>query len=100
MLTPFYKIKGQNTEAKNYRGITILPEITKILEAVLRNKIQPVIYAHQNTLQRGFTENSSPMNCSLILEEAIREQRDRRQPLYIAFLDAKSALDVVNMTAF
>ena len=36
------------------------------------------------------------MNCSLILEEAIREQRDKRKPLYIAFLDAKSAFDVVN----
>ena len=36
------------------------------------------------------------MNCSLIIEESLRGQRDRRQPLYIAFLDAKSAFDVVN----
>ena len=36
------------------------------------------------------------MNCSLILEEAIREQRDKHKPLYFAFLDAKSAFDVVN----
>ena len=96
VLTPVYKRKGLNTEAKNYRGITILPVITKILEAVLRKKIQPIINANQSALQRGFTKNSSPMNCSLILEEAIREQRDKRKPLYIAFLDAKSAFDVVN----
>ena len=36
------------------------------------------------------------MNCSLIIEESLREQRDRLQPFYIAFLDAKSAFDVVN----
>ena len=36
------------------------------------------------------------MNCSLILEEAIREQRDKHKPLYIAFLDSKSEFDVVN----
>ena len=96
VLTPVYKRKGLNTEAKNYRGITILPVITKILEAVLRKKIQPIINANQSALQRGFTKNSSPMNCSLILEETIREQRDKRKPLYIAFLDAKSAFDVVN----
>ena len=36
------------------------------------------------------------MNCSLIIEESLREQWDRRQPLYIAFLDTKSAFDVVN----
>ena len=96
ILTPVYKRKGLNTEAKNYRGITILPVITKVLEAVLRSKIQPIINAQQNPLQRGFTKNSSPMNCSLIIEESLLEQGDRRQPLYIAFLDAKSAFDVVS----
>lgn len=50
----------------------------------------------QNNLQRGFTQNSPPMNFSHILEEVIREHKDRRLPLYIAFLDAKSAFDVVS----
>ena len=36
------------------------------------------------------------MNCSLIIEESLHEQRDTHQPLYIAFLDGKSAFDVVN----
>ena len=95
ILTPVYKRNGLNIEAKNYRGITILPVITKVLEAVIRNN-QPIINAQQNALQRGFTKNSSHMNWSLIIEESLCEQRDRRQPLYIAFLDAKSAFDVVN----
>ena len=49
-----------------------------------------------NRLQRGFTQGSSPMYCSLILEEIIRESRDQKQPLYIAFLDVKAAFDVVS----
>ena len=36
------------------------------------------------------------MYCSLILEEVIRESEDRRQPLYIAFIDVKAAFDVVS----
>ena len=36
------------------------------------------------------------MNCSLILEERFRENRDKNLPTYVAFLDAKSAFDVVN----
>ena len=36
------------------------------------------------------------MNCSLIVEETIREYKDLRRPIYIAFLDAKSAFDVVS----
>ena len=36
------------------------------------------------------------MKCSLILEEVIRESKDLRQPLYIAFLVVKAAFDVVS----
>ena len=86
-----YKKKGSAVEAKNYRRITILPIITKVLEAELRKKIQPLIEANQNSLQL----NSSPMNGFLILKEVIREHKDKLLSLYIAFLDAKSAFDVV-----
>ena len=68
-LTPVFKKKGSCTEAKNYRGITVLPVITKVLETVLRDQIQPYVEQQQNSLQRGFTKHSSPMNCSLIMEE-------------------------------
>ena len=69
--------------------------MTKLVEVILRNRIQPLIEENLNNLQRGFTRHSSPMNCSLSLEEVIREYRDLRKPLYLAFLDAKSAFDVV-----
>ena len=95
-LTPVFKNKGLSTDAKNYRGITILPTITKVVETLLKDRIQPAIEAQQNSLQRGFTKHSSPMNCSLIVEETIREYKDLRRPIYIAFLDAKSAFDVVS----
>ena len=96
VLTPVFKRKGSNLDAKNYRGITITPTISKILESVLRERIKPFILGSQNPLQRGFTEGSSPMNCSLILEEYIRNNKDAKVPTYIAFLDAKSAFDVVS----
>ena len=96
VLTPVFKRKGSNLDAKNYRGITITPTIAKILESVLRERIKPIVLESQNGLQRGFTEGSSPMNCSLILEEYIRNNKDLKEPTYIAFLDAKSAFDVVN----
>ena len=96
VLTPVFKRKGSNLEAKNYLGITVTPILSKVLETVLRERIKPNIAKHQNNLRRGFIEGSSPMNCSLILEESIRENRDKNLPTYVAFLDAKSAFDVVN----
>ena len=93
VLTPVYKKKGSSTDAKNYWGITILPTLTKILEAVLKETVKPAVEGTQNTLQRGFTQGSSPMNCSLILE-VIRESKDQKEPLYIAFLDVDVVLHV------
>ena len=74
VLTPVFKRKGSNSEAKIYRGITVTPILSKVLETVLRERIKPNIAKHQNNLQRGFTEGSSPMNCSLILEESIQTE--------------------------
>ena len=94
-LTPVFKKKGSSTDAKNYRGITVLPVMTKILVSVLKDQIQPYVERQQNSLQRGFTKCSSPMNCSLIMEEVVRDRKDRGRPVYAAFLDVKSAFDVV-----
>ena len=96
LVTPVFKKKGSNTDSKNYRGITVIPIFTKVLELVIRARLKQLILEKQNKLQRGFTENSSPMNTALILEEFIRDRRDSQSPAYIAFLDARSAFDVVS----
>lgn len=62
----------------------------------MKETVKPAVESEQNRLQRGFTQGSSPTYCSLILEEVIRESKDQKQPLYIAFLDVKAAFDVVS----
>ena len=96
LVTPVFKKKGSNTDSKNYRGISVIPILTKLLETIIRSRIKPLILENQNNLQRGFTENSSPMNTALIFEEFIRDRRDLGAPAYIAFLDAKAAFDVAS----
>jgi hypothetical protein len=44
---------GSKNHAVNYRGITVLPVISKIVEAVIRDRIQPLIHNMQNPTQRG-----------------------------------------------
>jgi hypothetical protein len=36
LLSPIFKNKGSKNDAINYRGITVLPVISKIIEAVIR----------------------------------------------------------------
>ena len=96
LLTPVFKNKGSNKCAVNYRGpITVTPVIQKIIETVAKVRVKPYIREKQSKLQRGFTENSAPMNCSFFEEKCAREYRDLGKTLYVALLDAKSAFDVV-----
>jgi endonuclease/exonuclease/phosphatase family metal-dependent hydrolase len=95
LLTPIWK-KNDKRIPGNYRGITIISTIGKILEAIIRDKITPVLKDVQNPLQRGFTKGTSPLNAALIMHEAILHARNKKNILYIALLDAKSAFDVVS----
>ncbi len=96
ILSPVYKNKGSQKEAKNYRGITVTPVLSKLIELLIRNKIRPKIDSSQNTMQRGFTSHSSSVNCALLVEEFVRDCRDNNKTAYVAFLDAKAAFDVVS----
>ncbi|CAG2208884.1 unnamed protein product [Mytilus edulis] len=49
----------------------------------------------QNPLQRGFTENSAPLNDTLIIDEFERENKDLKKTTIIGIFDAKSDFDVV-----
>ena len=75
-VTQVFKKERSNTDSKNCRGITFIPIITKILELIIRARIKSLILEKQNTLQRGFTDKSSPMNTALTLEEYIRDRKD------------------------
>ena len=94
-LSPVFKNKGDIKDAKNYRGITITPTYTKIVEKLIKGRENKTILTSQNPLQRGFTEGSTPLLCELFVEEFERESKDLGLPTYIAFLDGKSAFDVV-----
>ena len=50
-LTPIFKKEGSNTDAKNYRGIIVLPNLSELLESILCEWIKPNIDATQNPMQ-------------------------------------------------
>ncbi|VDI14872.1 Hypothetical predicted protein [Mytilus galloprovincialis] len=100
--TLFYKLirkqrgkMGDIKNAKNYRGITITPTYSKIIEIIIKGRENNKILEHQNPLQKGFTAKSTPLLCELFIEEFERENKDLKLPTYVALLDGKSAFDVV-----
>lgn len=93
---PIYKKGGKpQQDPGSYRRITVTSAIGKILEKLHLNRNKKNISEHQSCLQRGFTEGVSPTVAGLILTELHTEARETKSPLYIAFIDAKNAFDVV-----
>ncbi|VDI66368.1 Hypothetical predicted protein [Mytilus galloprovincialis] len=98
LLTPVFKNKGTRQQATNYRGITVLPVIGKIIETVIKERTNNKVLETQNKRQRGFTAGSSPMNSALPIEESYRESNDNNttfQLVLLHVLDAKAAFDTV-----
>ena len=94
-LTPVFKNKGNKNDAKNYRGITITPILSKVIETIMKFRIRPKIAVTQNKMQRGFTEKATPLYSAFIMEELRRENLDLKIETIFILLDAKSAFDVV-----
>ena len=69
LFTPIFKNKGLKTQVTNNRGITVLPVISKIVEPIIKARIQNQVLEIQSRIQRGFTSGSSPVNSALAVEE-------------------------------
>ena len=80
----------------NYRGITIISVIGKLLEHIIMQRIVQTFRSAQSDLQRGFTEEVAPLFASFILCEAICEFQDQHKGLTVVLLDAEKAFDRVS----
>lgn len=54
-LTPIFKNKGTKQQAVNYRGITVLPVISKIIETIIKNRTQRYVLETQSKRQRLYS---------------------------------------------
>ena len=61
-----FKNTGRSNDLKIYR-ITLTPILTKLIEAVLKSRIKPIVNKLQSPLQTGFTESASPIKCALLV---------------------------------
>ncbi|CAC5367012.1 unnamed protein product [Mytilus coruscus] len=96
LLTPVHKRDKDPTLPSNYRGITVISIICKILELCIRARIEGTLNKHKNMLQKGFTKGVSSINIALLISEAINEAKDKNECLILITLDAEKAFDVVD----
>ena len=94
---PIYK-KGDKTKCANYRPISILSNISKILERAMYNRIE--LFLNEFNLiyenQFGFRKKHSTEHALSAIIEQIRTNLDNKTFSAAVFIDLEKAFDTVN----
>jgi hypothetical protein len=90
-------MKGKpHTPAGNYRGITIINIICKILDIIHANHQRAAIPHDKCPLQFSFTQERSPTQASVLLSEILAEAKDGKKILLVASVDIMKAFDIIS----
>ena len=96
ILHPIHK-KGKNhLISGNYRGITIINLIGKVLDTIQLHHQEAAIPPNKRDTQFSFTKGRSATQATIILSELLAEAKDEKKPLLVASLDIEKAFDVIS----
>ena len=96
-VTPIFK-KGNNTLVTNYRSISVLPCLSKLLERIMYNRLYKFLVENNILYQKrfGFQNAHSTEHAILQLVNQITEAFSHRKYILGIFIDLSKAFDTVN----
>ena len=95
---PIFKNSGDNHIMKNYRPVSLLPAISKILERVVYNRLNKFLTKHAILAlsQYGFREDLSTELAILELQDRIANIMDNKDCCAGIFMDLSKAFDTLD----
>jgi hypothetical protein len=97
-IKPIYKGKGSKLDCQNYRPISLLPSISKILEKIIYNRL--LEYLENNNLldenQYGFRKNRSTIDAITNLIGHITSNHENKKISLALFIDMSKAFDTID----
>ena len=96
-IIPIYK-SGKRSDCTNYRPISLLPQISKILEKLFNARLTAFLNRYNviSPAQYGFRENMSTSHALTELVDEITASLDHKLCTMGVFIDLKKAFDTVN----
>lgn len=96
IITPVYK-SGNRDNASNYRPISVLPAISKILEKLINNRILNYLSKFNilSASQYGFRKGLSTEDAVTAISSLIVDNVDKNKKCLTVFLDLRKAFDTV-----
>ena len=94
-IIPIYK-SGDKSSVKNYRPISLLCCISKVLESIIYDQIYDTISSHISTNQFGFLRQRSTVQQLLKFTSTIHEAFNRKSQVDTIYFDIRKAFDSVS----
>ena len=88
--------KGNLKKCKNWRGITLLPIVSKVLGRILINRIRDGIDHKLRKEQAGFRAGRGTVEQIFILRNIIEQTNEWQATLYLNFIDYEKAFDSIH----
>ena len=94
---PVFK-NGSRLSCNNYRPISLLSNIGKIIEKLIHKRLNHFLEQHKvfYTLQFGFRLNNSTNNALMSITENIQTHLDKNELTARVFIDLRKAMDTVD----
>ena len=88
--------KGGAEDLGDFRPISLLGELYKLLAKVLANRLKKVVGKVVSPTQNAFVMGKQILDASLIANEVIDSWQKRKEKVLICKLDIKKAYDSIN----
>lgn len=96
-IVPIYK-SGDKTDFLNYRPISLVGIIAKILEKIIKNQLLEYLESEKILFegQYGFRRNLGTEDALIDLTNFLHSKRDNKKKILISFLDLEKAFDSIS----
>ena len=90
--------KGDNQDCNNYRPISLLPNISKLFEKLIHNRLSKFLEENKCLFSKQFEfrNKHSTTHALIDITETVRKALDDNEFACGVFLDFKKAFDTVN----
>ena len=89
--------KGKDINiANNYRGITIISILCKVMDTIQLRHQEAAIPPAKCDTQFSFTKGRSPVQATIVMSELLAEAKDEKKTLVVTSLDIMKAFDVIS----